>query len=117
MLPSTAGAAGIETDKSLRISTRGQAGHAHHRLMFDRFLARNLRGIMYRWRQMMPEMSAHLGNLSGPDLAATLRLQCQSRPLTHALASALTKANYERDLFNKRHGGFLSPTIALPRRK
>lgn len=60
--------------------------------------------IMYRKSKMMPaRVVAHLSGLvSRRDLAAAYEF-CQTNPgpFTHALASALTKANYERDMFNK----------------
>ena len=53
---------------------------------------------------MMPaNVVAHLSDLvARRDLAAAYEY-CRANPgpLTHALASALTKANYERDMFNK----------------
>jgi biopolymer transport protein ExbB len=60
--------------------------------------------IMYRKAKMMPvRIVAHLSELlAGRNLASAYEY-CQANPgpFTHALATALTKANYERDMFNK----------------
>ena len=106
MLPSTAGAAGIETDKSL-LDLYREGGPVMHIIALCSIVTLALGtycGIMYRKGRMMPgNVVAHLSNLvAGRDLAAAYDY-CSANPgpLTHALASALTKANYERDLFNK----------------
>jgi biopolymer transport protein ExbB len=61
-------------------------------------------GIMYRKGKLMPPAVVdHLnGLIAQRDLAAASQY-CEANPgvLTHALASALTKANYERDMYNK----------------
>ena len=59
---------------------------------------------MYRKAKMMPaQVVAHLSELVSRRNLASAYEYCQSNPgpFTHALASALTKANYERDMFNK----------------
>lgn len=60
--------------------------------------------LTYRKARMMPEDSvARLNDLMARrDIAAAYQY-CQSMPgpLTHALSSALTKANFERDMYNK----------------
>ncbi len=61
-------------------------------------------GVMYRKKRMLPPaLVADLNNLlSLKDLeGAYRRCQAEQGPLTDALAVALTKANYERDMYNK----------------
>jgi biopolymer transport protein ExbB len=60
--------------------------------------------IMYRKAKMMPpHIVAHLSELVSRRNLASAYEFCQANPgpFTHALASALMKANYERDMFNK----------------
>jgi biopolymer transport protein ExbB len=60
--------------------------------------------LMYRKAKMMPaHIVAHLSELMARRNLASAYEYCQANPgpFTHALASALTKANYERDMFNK----------------
>ena len=60
--------------------------------------------IMYRKGKMMPaQVVAHLSELVSHRNLESAYEYCQTNPgpFTHALASALTKANYERDMFNK----------------
>jgi biopolymer transport protein ExbB len=60
--------------------------------------------IMYRKARLMPaHMVAHLSELMARRDLASAYEYCQANPgpFTHALAAALTKANYERDMFNK----------------
>jgi biopolymer transport protein ExbB len=60
--------------------------------------------IMFRKAKMMPaHVVAHLSELVSHRNLASAYEYCQANPgpFTHALASALTKANYERDMFNK----------------
>jgi biopolymer transport protein ExbB len=60
--------------------------------------------IMYRKAKMMPaHVIAHLSELVSRRNLASAYEYCQANPgpFTHALASALTKAKYERDMFNK----------------
>ena len=60
--------------------------------------------IMFRKRKLMPpDLVENLNNLMAQrDLPAAYQL-CKSRPsvLSNILADALTKANFERDMFNK----------------
>ena len=61
-------------------------------------------GITYRKARMLPPATVALLNdhMTKRDLPAAYQY-CQTNPgpLTNALASALTKANYERDMYNK----------------
>ena len=61
-------------------------------------------GITYRKARMLPATTVALLNdhMTKRDLPAAYQY-CQTNPgpLTNALASALTKANYERDMYNK----------------
>jgi biopolymer transport protein ExbB len=60
--------------------------------------------IMFRKAKMMPaHIVAHLSELVSRRNLSSAYEFCQANPgpFTHALASALMKANYERDMFNK----------------
>ncbi|HEY5706390.1 MAG TPA: MotA/TolQ/ExbB proton channel family protein [Terrimicrobiaceae bacterium] len=106
LLPATADASGVETDKSL-LDLYREGGPVMHIIALCSVVTLALGtycGIMYRKAKMMPaNVVAHLNHLvSRRDLASAYEY-CGAHPgpLTHALASALTKANYERDMFNK----------------
>jgi biopolymer transport protein ExbB len=61
-------------------------------------------GIMFRKSKMMPaNVVRHLSGLVARRDLASAYEYCRSHPgpFTNALSSALTKANYERDMFNK----------------
>ena len=60
--------------------------------------------LTYRKGKMLPEANvSHLNDLMARRDLGTAYQFCQSNPgpLTHALSSALTKANFERDMYNK----------------
>ncbi|MFZ0710391.1 MAG: MotA/TolQ/ExbB proton channel family protein [Terrimicrobiaceae bacterium] len=106
LLPATAGASGVETDKSL-LDLYREGGPVMHLIALCSVVTLALGtycGIMYRKAKMMPaSIVAHLNDLvARRDLSSAYEF-CLANPgpLTHALASALTKANYERDMFNK----------------
>ena len=106
LLPATASASGVETEKSL-LDLYREGGPVMHIIALCSVVTLALGaycGIMYRRARMMPAtVVAHLGDLvARRDLAAAYEYcRVNPGPLTHALASALTKANYERDMFNK----------------
>ena len=106
LLPATASASGVETEKSL-LDLYREGGPVMHIIALCSVVTLALGaycGIMYRRARMMPaNVVAHLGDLvARRDLAAAYEYcRVNPGPLTHALASALTKANYERDMFNK----------------
>ncbi len=54
-------------------------------------------------RILPPKLISHLNHLMATRDLDTAYQYCRMHPgpMTHALASALTKANYERDMFNK----------------
>lgn len=61
-------------------------------------------GVMFRRGKVMPlPLVAQLNGIMTQRDLATAHQVCQANPgpLTHALTSALTKANFERDMFNK----------------
>jgi biopolymer transport protein ExbB len=106
LLPATAGASGMETHKSL-LDLYREGGPVMHIIALCSVATLALGaycGIMYRKAKMMPsQVVAQISSLvARRDLAAAYEF-CRSNPgpLTNALASALTKANYERDMFNK----------------
>jgi biopolymer transport protein ExbB len=106
LLPATAGASGVETNKSL-LDLYREGGPVMHIIALCSVVTLALGtycGIMYRKARMMPANAvAHLNDLVARRDLATAYEYCRANPgpLTHALASALTKANYERDMFNK----------------
>jgi len=61
-------------------------------------------GLTYRKAKMLPpDAVSHLNELMTRRDLATAYAFCETTPgpLTHALSSALTKANFERDMYNK----------------
>jgi biopolymer transport protein ExbB len=106
LLPATAAASAVETHKSL-LDLYREGGPVMHIIALCSVATLALGaycGIMYRKGRMMPpNVVAHLSGLvARRDLAAAYDY-CRANPgpLTNALSSALTKANYERDMFNK----------------
>lgn len=106
VVPLTANAMGVESHKSL-LDLYREGGPVMHLIALCSIATLALGAycaIMYRRGKLMPpQVVNHLNNLiSQRDLPAAYQY-CEANPgpLTHALASALTKANYERDLFNK----------------
>lgn len=105
-LPSTASAMGVSSDKSL-LDLYREGGPIMHLIALCSVAVVALGaycGIMFRKAKLMPPTAvAHLNNLMGQrDLQSAYDF-CQANPclLTHVLAGALTKANFERDMFNK----------------
>jgi len=105
-MPSTASAMGVETDKSL-LDLYREGGPIMHLIALCSVAVVSLGAyclIMFRKKKLMPpELVTSLENLMAQrDLPSAYQL-CQSQPcvLTNVLAVALTKANYERDMFNK----------------
>jgi biopolymer transport protein ExbB len=104
-LPISASASGLET-KSL-LDLYGEGGPVMHIIALCSVATLALAAycaIMYRKAKMMPaHVVAHLSELVSRRNLASAYEYCQANPgpFTHALASALTKANYERDMFNK----------------
>jgi len=106
LLPATAGASELETAKSL-LDLYGEGGPVMHIIALCSVATLALGtycAIMYRKAMMMPaNVVAYLNDLVARRNLASAYEYCQVNPgpFTHALASALTKANYERDMFNK----------------
>jgi biopolymer transport protein ExbB len=104
-LPVTASATEVETKSLLDLYREG--GPVMHIIALCSVATLALAAycaIMYRKAKMMPaHVVAHLSELVSRRNLASAYEYCQSNPgpFTHALASALTKANYERDMFNK----------------
>jgi biopolymer transport protein ExbB len=106
LMPATAGAAELGNSKSL-LDLYQEGGPVMHIIALCSIATLALGtycGVMYRKGRMMPgKVVAHLNDLvARRDLAAAYDY-CRANPgpLTSALSSALTKANYERDMFNK----------------
>ena len=104
--PSTASAMGVATDKSL-LDLYREGGPIMHLIALCSVAVVALGaycGIMFRKGKLMPPaIVEQLNNLmSQRDLPAAYQF-CQSNPgpLTTALSAALTKANFERDMYNK----------------
>ena len=104
-LPVVADAAELETQELLDLYREG--GPVMHVIALCSVATLALGaycGIMYRKGKMMPaHVVAHLSELVSHRNLESAYEYCQAHPgpFTHALASALTKANYERDMFNK----------------
>ncbi len=105
-LPSTASAMGVSSDKSL-LDLYREGGPIMHLIALCSVAVVALGaycGIMFRKAKLMPPaVVAHLNNLMGQrDLQSAYDF-CHANPclLTHVLAGAITKANFERDMFNK----------------
>lgn len=104
--PSTASAMGVASEKSL-LDLYREGGPIMHLIALCSVAVMALGSycvIVFRKGKLMPQnVVAHLNNLiSQRDLPAAYQFcQINPGPLTHALAAALTKANFERDMFNK----------------
>ena len=112
--PLTASAARVESHKSMMDLYR-EGGPIMHLIALCSVATLSLGAycaIMFRKGKLMPpNIVSPLNSLIGQrDLVAAYEF-CQANPgpLTQALAPALTKANYERDMFNK---GAMENTIA-----
>jgi biopolymer transport protein ExbB len=105
-LPVTAEAAESETVKSL-LDLYREGGPVMHVIALCSVATLALAtycAIMYRKARLMPaHVVAHLNELVAHRNLPAAYEYCHAHPglFTHALASALTKANYERDMFNK----------------
>jgi biopolymer transport protein ExbB len=106
VLPLTANAMGAESSKSI-LDLYREGGPIMHLIALCSVATLALGaycGIMFRRGKLLPPAVVnHLNNLIAQrDLTAAYQY-CQANPgpLTHALASALTKANYDRDMYNK----------------
>ena len=106
LLPLSAHAMGVESSKSL-LDLYREGGPIMHLIALCSIATLALGaycGIMFRKGKLMPPAIVnHLNSLIAQrDLPAAYQY-CEANPgpLTHALSAALTKANYERDMFNK----------------
>jgi biopolymer transport protein ExbB len=105
-LPVISRAAEVETTKSL-LDLYREGGPVMHVIALCSVATLALGtycALMYRKAKMMPaHIVTHLSELMARRNLASAYEYCQVNPgpFTHALASALTKANYERDMFNK----------------
>lgn len=106
IFPSTAHAAGAESSKSL-LDLYREGGPIMHLIAFCSMATMALAaycGLMFRKGKMMPaSIVTPLENfMTQRDLPGAYAF-CQANPgpLTHPLIEGLTKANYERDMFNK----------------
>ena len=105
-LPVISRAAEVETTKSL-LDLYREGGPIMHVIALCSVATLALGtycALMYRKAKMMPaHIVAHLSELMARRNLASAYEYCQANPgpFTHALATALTKANYERDMFNK----------------
>jgi biopolymer transport protein ExbB len=104
--PMSANAMGVESSKSL-LDLYREGGPVMHLIALCSIATLALGAycaITYRKGKLMPAAVVdHLnGLIAQRDLAAASQY-CEANPgiLTHALASALNKANYERDMYNK----------------
>ncbi len=104
--PSTASAMGVASNKSL-LDLYHEGGPIMHLIALCSVSVMALGAycvVMMRKGKLMPGNAvAHLNSLmSQRDLQSAYEF-CQNNPsvLTHSLAGALTKANFERDMFNK----------------
>ena len=105
-LPASASAAGVESSKSL-LDLYREGGPIMHLIALCSVAVMALGAycvVMFRKGKLMPpHVTAHLNALmSQRDLQAAYDF-CNANPclLTQVLAGALTKANFERDMFNK----------------
>ncbi len=105
-LPLTASAAGTETQKSL-LDLYREGGPVMHLIAMCSMATMALCAyciLMFRRGKLMPPLVVSRLNelISQRELPAAYKF-CQANPgpLTRALAAALTKANYERDMYNK----------------
>lgn len=106
LLPLSANAMGVESSKSL-LDLYREGGPVMHLIALCSIATLALGtycGIMYRKGKLMPAAVVdHLNSLIAQrDLPAAFQY-CEANPgtLTHALTAALSKANYERDMYNK----------------
>lgn len=106
LAPMSAHAMGVESSKSL-LDLYREGGPVMHLIALCSIATLALGAycaITYRKGKLMPPAVVdHLnGLIAQRDLAAASQY-CEANPgiLTHALASALPKANYERDMYNK----------------
>jgi biopolymer transport protein ExbB len=105
-LPLSAHAAGAETSKSL-LDLYREGGPVMHLIALCSVGALAIAtycAVTYRKAKMLPEkVVANLNNLMAQRELPMAYQYCQANPgiLTNALTSALTKANYERDMYNK----------------
>lgn len=104
--PSTASAMGVATDKSL-LDLYKEGGPIMHLIALCSVAVVSLGSycfLMFRKAKMMPPalVTALDGLMAQRDLATAYQT-CKSTPcvLTNVLSGALTKANFERDMFNK----------------
>jgi biopolymer transport protein ExbB len=104
--PQTASAMGVASDKSL-LDLYRDGGPIMHLIALCSVAVMSLGAycvVMFRKGKLMPpQVITHLGNLmTQRDLQAAYDF-CSANPalVTRILASALTKANFERDMFNK----------------
>jgi biopolymer transport protein ExbB len=106
LIPSTASAAGVVSDKSL-LDLYREGGPIMHLIALCSVAVVALGSycaIMFRRARLMPpDLVARLNGLIAQRDLPTASQLCRDNPgpLTRALAAALTKANYERDMFNK----------------
>lgn len=104
--PCTASAAGVTTDKSL-LDLYREGGPIMHLIALCSVAVVSLAsycGLMFRRPKLMPPaLVGQLDNLMTQRDLATAYETCKAQPcvLTNVLATALTKANFERDMFNK----------------
>ena len=105
-LPSTASAMGVASSKSL-LDLYRDGGPIMHLIALCSVSVMALGAyclVMFRKAKLMPaNVVSHLNNLMGQrDLQGAYDF-CNANPcvLTHALTGALTKANFERDMYNK----------------
>lgn len=106
MIPCPANAMSVETDKSL-LDLYKEGGPVMHMIALCSVAVMALGGycaITFRKKKLMPTaLVSSLENfMAQRDLQSAYNL-CKSQPcmVSNILADALTKANFERDLFNK----------------
>lgn len=106
LAPMSAHAMGVESSKSL-LDLYREGGPVMHLIALCSIATLALGAycaITYRRGKLMPPAVVdHLNGLIAQRDLASAAQYCEANPgiLTHALASALTKANYERDMYNK----------------
>lgn len=106
LAPATAGAMEVESHKSL-LDLYREGGPVMHVIALCSVATVALGvycGLMYRRGRIMPAgLVAHLNDLLARRDLPTAADFCRANPgpLTHALAFALTKADFGRDMFNK----------------
>lgn len=104
--PCTASAMGVATDKSL-LDLYKEGGPIMHLIALCSVAVVSLGSycfLMFRKAKMMPPaLVTELDGLMVQRDLATAYQTCKSKPcvLTNVLSGALTKANFERDMFNK----------------